>query len=117
MGIGGTKTGHGASRAFLAYNALRLALLGVCFGIGWIAGVRGFWLVVTALFVSGVASWFLLRKQREAMGLAVEQTVERSRVRFAERAGAEDSYVDAMLAGQPAGPEPPTPTSGDPSTS
>jgi hypothetical protein len=84
----------------VVYNSLRLGLLAVCLGIGWLVGVRSIWLIVGALFVSGVLSWFLLRRQREAMGMAVEATVERSRVHFAERAAAEDSYVDAMLADQ-----------------
>jgi hypothetical protein len=96
--IGGARTPRSAGRAFAAYNLCRLGLLALCLGIGWLAGIRGFPLIVAALFVSGVASWFLLRRQREAMGRAVEQTVERSRVRMSARAEAEDSYVDAMLA-------------------
>jgi hypothetical protein len=105
VAIGGVKQPRGASRAVLAYNLCRLGLLVLCLGIGWLAGLRGFWLIVAALFVSGVASWFLLRAQREAMGRAVEQTVERSRVRMAARTNAEDSYVDAMLAATEPTPE------------
>jgi hypothetical protein len=82
-----------ASRAVLAYNGLRLALFALCFGIGWLAGLRPvIALIVISLLVSGVLSWFLLRRQREAMGRAVERTVERSRVRMADRAAAEDDY-------------------------
>jgi uncharacterized membrane protein YraQ (UPF0718 family) len=82
-----------ANRAVLVYNVLRLALFAVCFGVGWFAGLRPVIAVlVLALLVSGVLSWFLLRRQREAMGHAVERTVERSRLRMAERAAAEDDY-------------------------
>lgn len=106
MALGGGNSQRSASRAFLTYNLLRLGLLALCLGVGWLAGVHSVWLIVAALFVSGVLSWFLLRRQREAMGLAVVQTVERSRVRFAARAAVEDSYVDAMSTEQPQ-PEPP----------
>jgi CHASE2 domain-containing sensor protein len=93
VATGGVKGDRAASRAFLAYNVSRLGLFVVCFGIGWLAGLRPVIVViVVALLVSGALSWFLLRRQREAMGLAVEQTVERSRVRMAERAAAEDDY-------------------------
>lgn len=83
------------------YNLLRAALFGVCFGLGWLAGLRSIALVVAALFVSGVLSWFALRNQREAMGVAVERTVERSRARMAERTAKEDDYVDAIHAVDP----------------
>jgi hypothetical protein len=82
-----------ASRAVLVYNGLRLALFAACFGIGWVVGLRPLIAVlVLALLVSGVLSWFLLRPQREAMGRAVEQIAERSRIRMAERAAAEDDH-------------------------
>jgi hypothetical protein len=93
----GTST-RSVSRAFLVYNLVRLGLLLGCLGIGWLAGVHSVWLIVGALFVSGVLSWFLLRRQRVAMGVAVEQTVERSRVRMGARTADEDAYVDALHA-------------------
>jgi hypothetical protein len=86
----------------LAYNVARLALLGVCLGLGWLAGLRSYVLILAALLVSGILSWFVLRGQREAMGAAVERTVERSRVRMASVAAAEDHLVDG-----PAVPAPP----------
>jgi Protein of unknown function (DUF4229) len=100
-----------ASRAVLIYNVYRLALLAVCLGIGWLATLRGVVLIVAALAVSGVLSWFLLRRQRMAMGMAVERTVERSRVRarIAQRTADEDAYVDTVIAAAPApGDQPPS---------
>jgi Protein of unknown function (DUF4229) len=90
----------------LVYNACRLGLLGVCLGVGWLASLQGLVLIVAALAVSGALSWFMLRPQRVAMGMAVERTVERSRVmaRMADRTAAEDSYVDGVL-NQPSPPE------------
>jgi Protein of unknown function (DUF4229) len=102
--------GNGArspSRAFFIYNVLRLGLLVVCLGVGWLVGIHSVWLIVGSLLVSGVLSWFLLRRQREAMGAAVEQTVERSRLRMAAHTTSEDSYVDALHA-EPAPGDPPT---------
>jgi membrane protein implicated in regulation of membrane protease activity len=93
MANGGETREPTANRAVLIYNLLRLGLFAVCFGVGWFAGLRPvIALLVLALLVSGVLSWFLLRRQREAMGRAVERTVERSRRRMAERTAAEDDY-------------------------
>jgi hypothetical protein len=91
----------------LTYNLCRLGLLALCLGLGRIAGLRSILLLVAALLVSGVLSWFVLRPQRIAMGAAVERTVNRGQVRFAARAAAEDSYVDSMIGPLPgAAPEP-----------
>jgi hypothetical protein len=77
----------------LVYNALRLGLFAVCFGAGLLAGLRPLIAVlVLALLVSGGLSWFLLRRQREQMGRAIEHSVERSRLRMTQRASAEDDY-------------------------
>jgi hypothetical protein len=85
----------------VVYNVARLALLVVCLGLGWLAGLRSFALIIAALLVSGILSWFVLRGQREVMGAAVERTVERSRVRMAEHAAAEDQLADDMAAPRP----------------
>ena len=88
-----------ASRAVLVYNLCRLGLLVVCLGLGWLAGIRN-WLVliVAALLVSGLLSWFLLRRQRTQMGQAVERAVARGQARMGARTAAEDAYVDSVLA-------------------
>jgi hypothetical protein len=90
------------SKALLAYNALRGLLLVSCLGIGYLAGLRGLLLIVVALAVSGLASWFLLKNQRIKMGMAVEQAVARGRGVMAERTAKEDEYADAVLARQAA---------------
>ena len=95
--------GSSPARAVLAYNLARLALFGMCVGLGWVAGLRGLLLFVIALAVSGVLSWFLLAKQRINMGAAIERTVSRSRERMAARTAAEDAYVDELQGDRPAG--------------
>jgi Protein of unknown function (DUF4229) len=92
----GDGSDRGASRAFLVYNLCRLGLLLVCLGIALLAGLPTFAAILVALLVSGGLSWFLLRRQREAMGVAIERTVERSRERLAAKTVAEDAYVDAL---------------------
>jgi hypothetical protein len=82
----------------LAYNAWRLLLLLGCLGVGYVSGLRGLWLIVGALIVSGVLSIFLLKRQRIAMGMAVESQVERGRAALARKTAEEDAYVDAMAA-------------------
>ena len=96
MTTSGRDTNPGSGRAVLTYNLLRLGLLAACIGLGLLVGLRGLWLFVVALLVSGIASYFLLAKQRIAMGTAVENRVARTRTRMAERAAAEDAYVDAI---------------------
>jgi hypothetical protein len=86
----------GSARALLSYNLLRAALLAGCLGIGWLAGLRGLWLIIVALLASGVLSFFLLAGQRVRMGIAIEQSVVRGRARMAARTAAEDEYADEL---------------------
>jgi hypothetical protein len=58
-------------RAVLAYNVLRLGLLAAALGVFFLAGIRGFPLVLLSLLVSGVLSWFLLRRQRAVLADAL----------------------------------------------
>jgi hypothetical protein len=96
----GTPLEHSPSKALLAYNAWRLLLLLACLGIGALIGLPGLWLVVSSLLVSGVLSLFLLKRQRIAMGMAVESQIERGRRHLAQKTAAEDAYVDALAAQQ-----------------
>jgi hypothetical protein len=86
------------AKAVLVYNLLRLGLLAACLAIGYFAGLHGLYLVASALLVSGVLSWFVLAKQRINMGAAIERTVERGRVKAAERTAIEDAYADEVHA-------------------
>jgi hypothetical protein len=92
-----------ATRAFLVYNAGRLALFAACAGLLALAGLRSIVLLAAALLVSGVLSYFVLDRQRRAMADAVGDAVDRGRQRMAERTAREDAYADEMLAGDLAG--------------
>jgi len=113
---GVTKDQSGPSRAIVTYNVLRLALFAACYGLGWLAGIPTFPLLVAALIASGVISWFALRRQRIAMGQAVERTVLTSRARLAERTAAEDIYVDAQVPQDRTERAQPVPAPSDPAT-
>lgn len=86
----------GGARAVLVYNLLRLGLLAACLVVGYLAGLRGLYLVAAAFLVSGVVSWFALKNQRINMGAAIERTVERGRARAAARTATEDEYADSL---------------------
>jgi hypothetical protein len=83
-------------RAVVIYTLARAALFVVCAFLAWLAGFSGVPMLITALLVSGVLSWFLLRRQRLAMSGAVEGFVNRTRRSIDERAAAEDGYVDGI---------------------
>ena len=83
-------------RAVAVYTVARAGLLVLCLVLGWVAGLTGPFLVIVALLVSGVLSWFLLGRQRTAMGGAIERRLERAKVRANRRAAAEDAYVDSL---------------------
>ena len=83
-------------REFVVYTALRIGLfvtsLVVVVGV-WmlIAGeVPLLWAVVIAFVVSGLASYFLLNRQREAFARRVEQRAERVHERFERMKAKED---------------------------
>lgn len=88
--------GRRDGRAIVVYTAARAGLLIVCLVLGWVAGLSGALLLIVALLVSGLLSWFLLQRQRLAVGGAVERRISRARERIDRRAAAEDAYVDAM---------------------
>jgi hypothetical protein len=96
----GTPPDHSASKALLAYNAWRLLLLVGCLAIGYAATLRGLWLIVSALVASGALSVFVLKRQRIAMGMAVESQIDRGRRLLAQKTAEEDAYADALAAQQ-----------------
>lgn len=95
-----TPEAGGPGRAFLLYNVARLGLLLLFGGIMWLAGLRGLLLVLFALVLSGIASWFLLGRQRVVVGQALTRQINQRRAKFAQRTAAEDAAVDEMLAGR-----------------
>ncbi|MEU8266551.1 DUF4229 domain-containing protein [Sphaerisporangium sp. NPDC049002] len=55
-------------RSFLVYTASRLGLFVVTLGVLFLIGVHdAFWLIVISFVISGIASYVLLSKQRDAV--------------------------------------------------
>lgn len=71
-------------KEFLVYNLLRFLLLAsslvIVIGIWslFADGVPILWALVLALLLSGVSSWFLLARQREALAVVLERRAGRA---------------------------------------
>jgi len=83
-------------KEFAVYTGLRLLMFGATFGI-----IVGVWLlvgeeanifvaVVVGFVVSGIGSFFLLNRPREALAQRVEVRAERASKAFEERKAKED---------------------------
>jgi uncharacterized membrane protein HdeD (DUF308 family) len=77
-------------RATLLYTASRLLLFITAAALLYLAGARQFLLIGLALLVSGIASYVLLARQRDAMAGAWSARVRSMRDRLNEGTSAED---------------------------
>ena len=84
-------------KEFVVYTVLRIVLFMASFGI--VVGVMAlafdgrynlFWAIILAFLISGVASWFILNRQREAFARRVEARAARASAAFEERKARED---------------------------
>ncbi len=84
-------------KEFVVYTALRIVLFLASFGV--VVGVMAlvldgkvhlFWAVVAAFLISGIASYFVLDRQREAFARRVETRAARATAAFEERRARED---------------------------
>lgn len=96
-------------KEFWVYTLLRLGLFAGSFGIVlgiWLLAISGgdwsslvrdevnnavFWSVIVAFVISGVASYYLLRHQREGFAAKVEARAGRVSERLAEQRSKEDA--------------------------
>jgi uncharacterized membrane protein len=84
-------------KEFVVYTVMRILLFMASFGI--VVGVMAllldgrynlFWAIVLAFLISGVASFFILDRQREAFARRVEARAARASAAFEERRARED---------------------------
>ena len=82
----------------MVYTVLRIVLFLASFGIvvGIMALAFGgrynlFWAVILAFLISGIASFFILDRQREAFARRVEARAAKASAEFEERKAREDS--------------------------
>ncbi len=77
-------------RATLAYTTARIVLFVVAAGLFYLAGARGLLLLGLALVVSGVASYVVLSRQRDAMSGVLVNRFRSLRSRIDQGARSED---------------------------
>jgi len=77
-------------RATLAYTSARILLFIAALGVLYLAGARRFLLVGLALVVSGIVSFVVLSRQRDAMSGAISARIGSFRERLDEGSRAED---------------------------
>jgi Mn2+/Fe2+ NRAMP family transporter len=74
----------------IAYTLSRLLLFGAATAVLYLFGARGLLLVALAALASGLTSFVLLSRQRDAMSAAVSERLRRTRERMDAFAAAED---------------------------
>jgi len=77
-------------RSTLAYTSARILLFIAAVALLYVAGAQGLLLLGLALVVSGIVSFVVLSKQRDAMSGAIAARVRGFRSRLDAGAGAED---------------------------
>ena len=84
-------------KEFVVYTVMRVLLFLASFGV--VVGVMAlafdgrynlFWAVILAFLISGIASYFILDRQREAFARRVEARAARASAAFEERKARED---------------------------
>ncbi|MDN3353994.1 DUF4229 domain-containing protein [Actinomadura sp. DC4] len=78
-------------RSVLIYSLSRLALFAATAGVLFLVGARGFLLLALSILVSGIVSFVLLSRQRDAVSSSVTERAGRIRDNLADGAAREDS--------------------------
>ncbi len=76
--------------AFWTYTLARLAVLAASFGVLYVAGARGILLIVLAVLVSGLISYWLLSGLRDRLTVSVQARAQRINDRMEAATTAED---------------------------
>ncbi len=77
-------------RATLAYTIARILLFVVVVGVLYLVGARGLPLLGLAVLISGLASFIVLSRHRDAMAGAISSRIGNLRQRLDEGTRAED---------------------------
>ena len=77
--------------AALTYTLARISLLAGMYAIGYVLGLRDLTLLIVAFLTSGLLSFLLLNKQRNAMGLGVANFFSRINQKIDENTRKEDN--------------------------
>jgi hypothetical protein len=93
-------------RATFAYTLARLLLFAAAFELVYLAGARGLLLFGLALVISGIISFVVLSRLRDAMAGAITSRISRFRKRLDEGSKAEDDEPASVDEPASAGPDP-----------
>jgi hypothetical protein len=85
--------------SILRYTLLRLFVFAVVGALLWLTGMRGLVLLLTAVFVSGLVSIFVLRRSRDDLSVALDRRISTIRERIGSRAATEDAWDEARRTG------------------
>jgi len=77
-------------RATFTYSLARILLFVATLGILYLVGARGLLLIAVALVISGIISFVVLSRQRDAMSGAIASRIGGFRQRLDEGTRAED---------------------------
>ncbi|QBI56045.1 DUF4229 domain-containing protein [Streptomonospora litoralis] len=95
-------------RSVLAYTAARLLLFAVAFGVLYLLGARGLLAAAIAVLVSGLVSYVLLSRQRDAVSSGIADRISRLRGIGArlEAGAAKEDQAQQAAAGRGGDPSP-----------
>ena len=93
-------------RATFAYSLARFLLFAATFGLVYLAGARGLLLFGLALVISGVISFVVLSRLRDAMSGVITSRISGFRERLDVGSRAEDDDPASVSEPAPAGRDP-----------
>jgi cell division protein FtsW (lipid II flippase) len=91
--------------ATFAYSLARFLLFVVALGLMYLAGARGLLLFGLALVISGIISFVMLSRLRDAMSGAITSRISSFRERLDEGSRAEDDDAASVSEPASAGPD------------
>lgn len=93
-------------RVTFAYSLARFLLFAAALGLVYLAGARGLLLFGLALVISGIISFVVLSRLRDAMSGAITSRISRFREGLDEGSRAEDDDPASVDEPASAGPDP-----------
>lgn len=84
-----TPVGH----PFILYTVARIAIFLAVAGVLYLLGARGFFLLIIAFLISGLLSFIVLDRLRDAASARLARRVDAARARREQAAAAEDDLL------------------------
>jgi hypothetical protein len=81
--------------ALLRYTILRVLVFLATAGVLWLLGLRGLWLALIAILLSGFVSIVVLSRSRDAASIALSEGLSRTSLRQDQAADTDGAREDA----------------------